>query len=302
MESGIVFVQNKEYIDAHHSNFSKVQLTSKYKDDVCEINLYIAPKNVVLFVESHITPNSIKTYYIVYGSCQHTESKKILKAGDIIVVKDTKDINSFKMLEETEFLIHARNSELYKRVTDNSMRMDMLLDEIQHKDEYTKEHCERVFKLAQKMALLCQYKTEKFFNINLASKYHDIGKIYIEDTILNKPGKLSEFEFDIMQKHATIGKELITETYDNAVFEIISQHHERIDGTGYPQGLKGEDIMEEARILAICDSFDAMITDRIYKKGKNVEEALGELKSLAGSKYDARLVDIFIKMINDEDY
>jgi HD-GYP domain-containing protein (c-di-GMP phosphodiesterase class II) len=141
------------------------------------------------------------------------------------------------------------------------------------------------------------YKAKALNDITKAAYYHDLGKIHIADDILNKPSKLNIDEYEEIKKHVEASKDEIIKHFNPHVFEIIYQHHERYDGSGYPNGLVGNDILEEARILAICDSYDAMITNRIYKKGKSPEIALLELRELSGILYDPEIVAAFTTMI-----
>ena len=175
--------------------------------------------------------------------------------------------------------------------------MDKLLKEIQFKDHYTGEHSLRVYELVKRMALKFGFKSKALNNFTKAAYYHDLGKVKIPDDILNKPDQLSASEFEEIKLHVQHSKEMILENFNHDVFDIIIQHHERYNGSGYPFGLKGEEICLEARILAVCDSYDAMITDRVYKKGKSIEIALIELRELAGILYDPEVVKVFIDMI-----
>lgn len=128
------------------------------------------------------------------------------------------------------------------------------------------------------MGLALGYSGNRMLHLLLAAQYHDIGKINIPDDILNKPGRLTDHEFSIMKGHVVEGKDLIIENFNEDVYQIIVQHHERIDGSGYPLGLKGSRICQEAKILAICDSYDAMISQRIYK---NLNQKKRPLRSLS---------------------
>jgi putative two-component system response regulator len=131
----------------------------------------------------------------------------------------------------------------------------------------------------------------------VASSMHDIGKIAIPDSVLLKPGPLTEDEWEIMKSHTTVGAELLSGSRSPVVrmAEIIARtHHEKWDGTGYPDGLAGERIPLTARICAVCDVFDALVSDRPYKDAWEVEAALAEIDRLAGTHLDPRLAGLFI--------
>ena len=169
------------------------------------------------------------------------------------------------------------------------------------KDEYTGKHSSDVYILVLKFALRRGIKGNMLFNLIRAARYHDVGKVFIADEILNKPGPLTSEEFDIMKTHVLKGKEMICEVINSDVFDIVVAHHERLDGSGYPYGLKDDEIQENSMILSICDTYDAMRSNRIYKKGKTKLEAIAELKSISGIKFKKTLLDEFIKMIEEDD-
>jgi putative nucleotidyltransferase with HDIG domain len=130
---------------------------------------------------------------------------------------------------------------------------------------------------------------------------HDIGKIDMDREILTKPGKLTEFEMNIIKKHPVYGAAMVQPIKSlYGCIELILYHHENIDGSGYPEGIKGDEIPLGAKILRIVDSFDAMITDRPYKRGISVEDAKKELQKYAGVYYDKEIVEVFIELVEKE--
>ncbi len=131
--------------------------------------------------------------------------------------------------------------------------------------------------------------------LQYAAVLHDIGKIGIPGSILNKPDKLTRDEFETMAQHTVIGERIISRIdYLVPIARIIRSAHERWDGAGYPDGLTGEDIPLAARILLVCDAYDAMTTDRPYRRALPIETALGELNANSGSQFDPRVVDVFL--------
>ena len=142
-------------------------------------------------------------------------------------------------------------------------------------------------------------------NVMLAAPMHDIGKIKIPDSILNKPGKLTAEEFEIMKKHAAYGGDIIKKTitnveekaYCDVAYNIARYHHERYDGKGYPDGLKGTDIPLEARIMALADVYDALVSKRVYKDAFPKEKAIQIIEEGSGTQFDPALVPIFLDCI-----
>jgi len=127
---------------------------------------------------------------------------------------------------------------------------------------------------------------------------HDIGKIAIDDSILNKPGKLTEQEWEEIKRHPDIGYRILSTSYDFLeLADCILAHHEKWAGTGYPKGLKGEDIPRIARIIAIADSYDAMTSERPYRKAMSEEEACIEIRKNSGTQFDPKIARIFIEKV-----
>ena len=136
---------------------------------------------------------------------------------------------------------------------------------------------------------------EEMDNLRLSAILHDIGKIGVEDRILRKPGVLDEVEFASMKKHPEIGAEIIRHIKKlEGVIPGILYHQEKYNGNGYPSGAKNGDIPLSARIISVCDTFDAMTTNRPYRKGLNVQAALDELKRFSGIQFDPDVIDAFI--------
>jgi HD-GYP domain-containing protein (c-di-GMP phosphodiesterase class II) len=136
-------------------------------------------------------------------------------------------------------------------------------------------------------------------NLEFAALLHDVGKIVIPKEILNKPGKLDPQEWTIMKSHTVEGQRVLARVggFMDAIGRLVRSHHERWDGHGYPDGLAGEDIPIEARIIACCDSWNAMRTDRAYRKALSHEVAVAELLSNAGSQFDPRVVEILLEVV-----
>lgn len=174
------------------------------------------------------------------------------------------------------------------------------VDLIEKRDFYTAGHSRRVAKYAVTIAKAMDFTPKDIEMLEQIGLLHDIGKIVIPDSILLKPGRLTEQEYEIIQAHAQIGYDVIKKIPMFQEFaEIILSHHERYDGSGYPNGLKGDEIPRLASILSIADSFDAMTSARIYNKTKTLEQALNELQNDAGTLFDPEIVKIAISVLQD---
>lgn len=201
------------------------------------------------------------------------------------------------LTEQLKKMLSADSSpqSLYEVVTSLSSALDA-------RDHYTNGHSERVIEYAKQIATELGMSMQQQEELVYLCLLHDIGKIGIPDHILNKPGKLTQEEFEIMKRHAEIGERIISplEALKN-LKSLIRHHQEYYDGKGYPDSLSGEAIPLACRILSVVDTFDAMTTDRPYRKALPIEAAMAELRRCAGSQFDPAVVDIFITILDKED-
>jgi len=164
----------------------------------------------------------------------------------------------------------------------------------------TFNHSKRVADYARQICYKLKLNEEEINIIIEAARMHDIGKIAIPDNILFKRGKLTKEEYDIIKEHAAKGEQIVNKLSQfKKGANIIRHHHERFDGTGYPDNLKGDDIPLGSRIIAIADAFDAMTTFRLYSTPKTIEDALHELEANKGTQFDPDIADVFIQMVLD---
>lgn len=168
------------------------------------------------------------------------------------------------------------------------------------KDDYTKGHSMRVAAYSELLAQRLGWSEEEIQNIYYVAMLHDVGKIGVPDAVLNKPFKLTDVEFRLIKGHTLMGAEILN---DFRMFPNISvgakYHHERYDGKGYPEGLKGESIPLVARVIGLVDSYDAMTSNRVYRKRLNDDVVMQELQKGKGSQWDPELVDIFVELIKE---
>lgn len=192
---------------------------------------------------------------------------------------------------------------LYKNKLTESRSMhnnviDIIKSTIFEKNEREALHSDRVAKFTRQLAVAAGYNENYASHLELAATMHDIGKIGIPEYILNKEGKLTEEEFDEIRKHTEIGYRILSSHSDfSGVADDVLQHHERIDGKGYPQGLKGDEIRVGAKIICIADAFDAMTSVRTYKEPLTIDEAVQELRDNAGTQFDEKFVELFINEV-----
>jgi len=162
------------------------------------------------------------------------------------------------------------------------------------RDPYTAGHQRRVTQLACAIAKEMDFPEKQIEGIHASGLLHDIGKIYIPTDILNRPGRLSNIEMDLIRTHSKVGYDILkTVNFPWPVAQIVLQHHERQDGSGYPQGLSGEEILIEARILTVADVIEAMSSHRPYRPALGIDTALGEISKNSGILYDPKVVDVY---------
>jgi len=175
----------------------------------------------------------------------------------------------------------------------------MWMAKIKHADDYTLEHCLNVCILAIAFGRHLRMDEAKLERLGLCGLMHDVGKMQVPDAILNKPGRLTDEEFEEMQCHTTRGRDLLMKQEDALSYTIDAamNHHERMDGKGYPRGLFASELSDYARIVAIVDAFDAMTSERCYSKSKSTLDALKEIYRCRGKHFDEELALEFIQLI-----
>lgn len=215
--------------------------------------------------------------YVKLGECPDEVKKDIITAANCISIVGTYDKTIISQINEKMEMISA-------------------------KDNYTGDHCSRVnlhsYMLGKKIGL----SEEELEDISFEGEIHDIGKVYTPDAILQKPAKLTKKEWKIIKRHPEEGYRLVKKLYGFHIrgINIIRYHHERFDGDGYPSGLKGEKIPLLARVACVADVFDALTTDRPYRKKMNLEDALDLMGKSSGKQFDPEILNGFVALANDE--
>ncbi|MFH1259935.1 MAG: HD domain-containing phosphohydrolase [Elusimicrobiota bacterium] len=227
----------------------------------------------VLNVNSHGTPNQLK--------------ERDLRLLTILADQTAISLDNLEMYQDLQ--------QLYMQT------IQTLVQAIDAKDSYTKNHLSRATYYARAVAKEMHLPSIMVKNIEWAALMHDIGKIGISEQILNKPGPLTKEEMDIIRTHPGIGERIVAPiSFLSDVTPMILYHHERYDGKGYPEGLIGDEIPLGSRIVSIIDSYDAMTSDRPYRRSLGRESAVIEMQKCSGTQFDPKVVEVFLKVLDKE--
>jgi putative nucleotidyltransferase with HDIG domain len=240
-------------------------------------------------------------------------------AGDLafgvqaLHIRQERDLALVKNQEQLVQLIF-QNEEKEKRAVELTLANKALQDSLEDtvraiasivemRDPYTSGHQIRVAELAAAIAKQMGLPVEQVHAIHLAGIVHDLGKIQVPSEILSKPGRITDIEYSLIKTHPQAGYDILKGiNFPWPVAQIVLQHHERFDGSGFPQGLKGDAILLEARILSVADVIEAMSSHRPYRPGLGIEAALDEITRLRGTYYDPQVVDACVALFREQGY
>lgn len=271
--------------------------------DVCD--LYDGPKDKNLFTDDVGLSNWKDTREMVIN---RRNGERITAAENIMTIRyDSGRIVYFDGILED--ITERKQAQL--QVQESLERLRKTIKEIiqamayigEVRDPYTAGHQRRVAQLSSEIAMIIGLRDEQFEGLMMAAFVHDIGKILVPADILSKPGRLTRPEFDMIKDHARIGYEILKNIeFPWPIANIVLQHHERLNGTGYPSGLSGNQIIPEARILAVADVVEAMISHRPYRPAIGIDQALEEISRNKGTLYDTATVEACLKLFNDKGF
>src|SRR3989338_272839 len=259
--------------------FPKGQAQKMFEDDTYVLK---SGKPIIGKIERTLLPNGTQNCVTT------TKIPRFDKKGRVIgTMGITRDITAYDQLERNRLNIVIMSLKVLDKV-------------LEIRDPYTFGHTRRVSAIAEKIASRLGWDENRILGLKMSAELHDIGKILIPLEILNKPGKLSKLEKMLVQEHVKRCYDMLKpHSFPFSLSEAIYQHHERLDGNGYPRGLLGNDITPEARILAVSDVLEAMTFHRPYRAALRIEDAIEELKTNSGSKYDSNIVDVALKIIRE---
>lgn len=209
--------------------------------------------------------------------------------------------------ERMELMVNARTISLKETLDKLENSLEGMVNAIAHivetRDPYTAGHQKRVGLLARAIAVDMGISDEGVKGIYMGGIIHDVGKIAVPSEILSKPSRLTDIEFQLIKSHSQVGFDILKDIeFPWPIAEMVFQHHERFDGSGYPRGLSGEDILMEARILSVSDVVEAMASHRPYRAGLGIDTALAEIEGKMGHAYDATVAGICLDLFRKKNY
>jgi putative two-component system response regulator len=283
---------------------------------VCISDIYMPEMDGVTFLREAVKRYPDMAVIMLTGVAEVNTAVECLKLGALdyiskpVMVEEVR-VRLDKALEKRQLILDNRfyQQTLEGRVRDLDQRnrtslingVQMLVHALEAKDAYTSGHSSRVSRYATRCAVLLGFTDDALEHIRLGGELHDIGKIGTREDILNKPGPLSHSEFEHVKLHTTLGEKILAPflTESPSVLRIARSHHERLDGSGFPDSLRGDQIPLEARIVAVVDAYDAMTTNRAYRPPRPAAEAIQELRRCAGIHFDPEVVEAFIRAHSD---
>lgn len=316
VDSENAFILVDDTTDINEGNKSIFKGIGKYKADIEYFMDMLSPsimesigsarisKQVVKLDQSIILP-LINEFNMAIGVI-YVESKNIddgLKLLEIYSNQAASSINNAFL----HSLVNMKNEELNKTYDQLKLRymdtIEALRLAVDAKDIYTRGHSDRVAYYSTKVGAILGLSAQELETLRISGIFHDVGKIGTADDILLKTDRLNDREFIEIKKHPLKGARILSAvSMFKDVVPIVKCHHEKVDGTGYPEGLKYDEIPFLARIISVADAFDAMMSDRLYRSKLNLEEAKQQLILGAGTQFDRKIVDIFIDMIAGDGY
>ena len=256
-----------------------------------------AGERITLLRSNEDADEPLEMYYLLAGKLAKVDSPgtRVLSSGDYLVTRNLTEDVIFTAVEEVRFL-YFTSKPFFKEISTRLQDLMRLAVEVEVRDGYTAEHCLRLQRLSFSTGKVVGLSGHRLHLLDHASYLHDVGKAKVPVEILQKPAALTPEEWVIIKRHPTFGREMLAPTFVSEAGQVVEQHHERLDGSGYPYGLRGDEILTESYIVAIADTYDAMTTDRSYRKALTADDAFAELKRFSNIHYPSELVDAFMEV------
>ncbi|MGD6830965.1 HD domain-containing phosphohydrolase [Sutcliffiella halmapala] len=282
-------------------NLDNFDISLLSRGNGAEVMIQSISKDNIFYIYPGESPEVMEFFYILQGEvvCELNGEKIILGPHDYYSASNLQEPIHFNALTDVSYLWFITEPTFY-HISQNVTELKKMVEKVEERDPYTSKHSDRVSKYSIKISRKMKLEKEKLENLYIASYLHDIGKINIPTEILNKPGKLTEKEYSIVKLHPLDGANMVKGFYNEEIPKIIEQHHERLNGSGYPNGIKGDEILLEARIISVSDTYDAMTEDRAYRKAYSAAYAMEEIRRLTPTHYDQTVVNALEEILKEE--
>ncbi|HEX9026226.1 MAG TPA: diguanylate cyclase, partial [Clostridium sp.] len=254
-------------------------------------------------------------FVILLPKTDEKEAEKIVKGINVAIANEKLDnvILSISIgfavkqnvSEDINEIFRKAEADMYRyKLTESSIMrsktIDLIMNSLYEKSSIELIHSKRVSELCEYIATKMNFEKEHVNQIRIAGLMHDIGKIGINENIVNKAGKLNSDEWYEIMRHSEVGYQILRSVNEfSKIADYVLQHHERWNGSGYPKGLKGEEISIEARIIAVVDAYETMISDGTYRKSLSEEDAINELRKCSGMQFDPNIAKVFVEKVLD---
>lgn len=297
----INIITPNEYSGTFHSYYN-IEANKVLDAGGMEALIFHMQKGISGCFQSIPGESNVEMYYVKKGVITLSplqEASRTISEGSFFAFNNRDDGTIFSVIEDTELLCFS-NTTYYEQCCSLNVTLDDCLKKIEQKDGYTRTHCEHVRLLSMQIAShMPEFDGSNLELLLQAARLHDVGKAKIPTEILIKPSALTAEEYDIMKKHSEYSSDMVGNLFHGELAKVIYYHHERFDGKGYPSGLKGKEIPICSRIIAVADAFDAMVSDRPYRKGMPEQTAINNIISQSGKQFDPVCVEALCQSLAD---
>ena len=297
LPKGLSVKRQGESLEVTRSNTGEIYLLSTRRTAELVRTTMRVGKRITLTPaeDSRVT----EIYFILKGMlrCDLPTGPLRISSGDYLIAEDLEQPVIFTTETNVEFL-YLTSHPFFHHISSEIHELRQLAVEVEQKDGYTANHCERLQSLSYAAGKALNLPDLQLHYLAYGAYLHDVGKVHVPIEILNKPSALTPLEWDIIKKHPIFGREMVDKTFMKESGPIIEQHHEKLDGSGYPYGLSGDEISTEAYIIAVADAYDAMTSNRPYRRALSHDEAIAELMRFSGRHYPSEILRAFLEVVS----
>ena len=296
---GVYIGKNGESIERVKKNNEELCLLAK--GEGIEIMLQTIDVDSVFYIDPGEEPDTLEFFYIIEGEIawESENGLIILKPCDYFYLNNIKE-TTFLKVKRKATMLYVANQPVFHLLSNEILKFEEMRQKVETKDGYTHDHGFRVMDYSLKIGKELNFTKNQLNILANAAVFHDLGKINVPDEILKKPTSLTIAEFDYIKMHPLDGSDFIKNTFLKESALAILQHHERIDGSGYPNCLRSHEICMDAKIIGVVDTLDAMTSERSYSKGKDIQFTINKIKSLIGIQFEEKVVLAFEKVLKEQ--